>query len=85
MIFSAASALPSDLRMMLDDLVERVEDLREPLEDVDPLLERGELVLEAPRDDLEAEVEEVPEDRLQIEPLGAADLRVLGRHRGTSG
>ena len=44
-----------------DDLVERVEDLLEAFEDVDALLERGELVLEPPGDDLEAEVQEVPE------------------------
>ena len=45
-----------------DDLVERVEDLLEAFEDVDALLERRELVLEAPGDDLEPEVQEVPED-----------------------
>ena len=68
-----------------DDLVERVEDLLEALEDVDALLERRQLVLEPPGDDLEPEVQEVPEDLLEIEPLGPADLRVLGRDRGTSG
>ena len=36
-------------------------------------------------DDLEPEVEEVPEDLLEIEPLGPADLRVLRRDRGRSG
>ena len=40
-------------------------------------LQLVELVLEAPRDDLEAEVEEVLEDLLEVEPLGRADLRVL--------
>ena len=47
-----------------DDLVERVEDHLEALEDVDALLERRQLVLEPPGDDLEPEVEEVPEDLL---------------------
>src|SRR5207244_2281656 len=42
-------------------------------------LERVELVLETTRDDFQTEVEEVPEDRLQIQPLGPADLEVLGR------
>ena len=65
----------------LDDLVERVEDLLEAFEDVDALLELLELVLEAAGDDLQAEVEEVPEHLLEIETLGAADLRVLGRHQ----
>ena len=64
---------------MLDDLVERVEDLLEAFEDVDALPERRQLVLEPPGDDLEPEVQEVPEDLLQIEPLGPADLRVLRR------
>ena len=41
--------------------------------------ERGELVLEPLGDDLEPEVQEVPEDLLEIEPLGPADLGVLGR------
>ncbi len=81
MIFSAASALPSDFRIDPDDLVERVEDRLEAFEDVDALLERGELVLEPARHDLEPEVQEVPEDLLEIEPLGAADLGVLGRNQ----
>ena len=42
-------------------------------------LQRLELVLEPVGHDLEPEVEEVPEDRLQIETLGPADLGVLGR------
>src|SRR6185437_12575351 len=61
-----AVGLPDDF----DDLVERVENGLEALEDVDPLLERRELVLEPLGDDVEAEVEEVPEDRVQIEALG---------------
>ena len=66
----------------LDDLVERVEDRFEALEEVDALLERGQLVLEPPRDDLEPEVEEVPEDLLEVEPLGPADFGILGRESG---
>ncbi len=46
---------------------------------MNPLLQRGELVLEPPGDDVEAKMEEVPEDLLQIEPLGTADLRILRR------
>ena len=64
-----------------DDLVECVEDLLEALEDVDALLQLRELVLEARGHHVQAEVEEVPEDLLQVEPLGAADLGVLGRHQ----
>ena len=79
MIFSAASALPSDLRIDPQDLVERVEDRLEAFEDVDPLLQRRQLVLEPARDHVEAEVQEVPEDLFQIEPLGPADLGILGR------
>ena len=71
--------------MMLDDLVERVEDLLEAFEDVDALLQRRELVLEAPGDDLEAEVQEVPEDLLEVEPLGPADLRRSRSESGRSG
>ena len=44
-----------------DDLVERVEDLLEALEDVDAALELFELVLEPAGDDVEAELEELPE------------------------
>jgi hypothetical protein len=36
-------------------------------------------VLEPPGDDLEPEVQEVPQHRVEIEPLGAADVRRLGR------
>ena len=38
-----------------------------------------ELVFEPARHHLQAEMQEVPEHRLQIQPLGPADLRVLGR------
>src|SRR5262249_39199926 len=61
-----------------DDLVERVEDLLEALEDVDALLEGRQLVLEPRRDDFEPEMQEVPENRFQIQALGSADLGVLG-------
>ena len=40
-----------------------------------------ELVLEAAGHHFEAEVEEVPEHLLEVEPLGPADLGVLGRHQ----
>ena len=68
-----------------DDLVERVEDLLEAFEEVDALLERRELVLEPPGDDLEAEVQEVPEDLLQIEPLRAGRPRGSRSGSGRSG
>ena len=68
-----ALRLPDDLQ----DLVERVEDLLEALEDVDALPERLELVLQPPGHDLQPEVQEVPEHRVQIQPLGPADLGVL--------
>jgi hypothetical protein len=40
-----------------------------------------ELVLETAGDDLQAEVEEVPEHLFEIEALRAADLGVFGRHQ----
>src|SRR5262249_50746816 len=64
--------LPFRLTDDPEDLVKGVEDLLETLQDMEPLLERGEFVLEALGDDVEPEVEEVPEDRVQVEPLGAA-------------
>ena len=64
----------------LEDLVERVEDLLEAFEDVDALLERLELVLQAPGDDVEAEVEEVPEDlRADRAASAGRPRRSLGR------
>ena len=57
-----------------EDLVERVEDLLEPLEDVDAPLQRLQLVFEPRGDDVEPELQEVPEHLVQIEPLGPADL-----------
>src|SRR5262249_26895748 len=61
----------------LDDFVERVEDGLEAFEDVNALFQRGELVLEPFGDDLQAEVQEVPENLLQVETLGPADFRIL--------
>ena len=72
-----ALRLPDDLQ----DLVERVEDLLEALEDVDALLDRRELVFQPLGDDVEPEVQEVPEHRVQVEALRAADFRVLGRNQ----
>ena len=82
MICCAASGLALGLADDAQDLVERVEDLGEAFEQVHAALERAELVLEPPRDDVEPEVQEVPEHRLQIEALRPADLGVLGRDRG---
>ena len=65
----------------LQYLVERVEDLLEALEDVDALGQRGVLVGQPPRHHFQPEMQEVPEDLRQIEALGPADLRVLGRHQ----
>ena len=64
-----------------DDLVERVEHLLEALEEMDALLQLRQLVLEPRGDHVQAEVEKVPEHLLQIEPLGPADLGVLGGHQ----
>src|SRR6476646_1063663 len=62
-----------------DDLVERVVDLGVALEDVDAPVELVEIEAEAPRDDLEAEVEEVAQAALEVEALGAADFRIVRR------
>ena len=74
MIFFAASALPLGGADDLEDRVERVEDGRETFEDVHPLRELFELVFESLRDDVEAEVEEVPEHGAEIRGAGAADV-----------
>ena len=63
------------------DLVERVEDFLEAFEDVDALFERAQLVLEARGDDVEPELQEVPEDLVQVQPLGPSDLGILRRHQ----
>ena len=83
MIFSAASGLAVRLADDLQDLVERVEDGLEAFEDVDARLERLELVLEARAHDLEPEVQELPEDLVQLEPLGLADAAGSRSARGT--
>src|SRR5262249_9734979 len=62
----------------LDGLIEPVEDLDESLEDMDSPQELGEVEAEAPGDDVEPEIEEVPERSLEIEPRRRADLDVLG-------
>src|SRR5215467_2856621 len=77
--FFGGVGLPVRLADDLDDLVERVEDLFEAFEDVEAFLECRQLVLEASGDDLQPEVEEVPEDLLEVEPFRASELRVLGR------
>ena len=64
MIFSAASALPSDLRMMRMISSSASKTFSKPSRMWMRLLQRLELVLEPLGDDLEAEVQEVPEDRL---------------------
>ena len=56
----------------LDRLVEVVEDDREAFEDVDPREQVLELEPQPAGDDLQPEVEEVLEDRLQVEPAGTA-------------
>ena len=82
MSFSAASALPSRLADDPDDLVERVEDLREALEDVDaPLAARPARARARRVTTSQAEVEEVREHRLQVEPLRAR--RPRGSPSGT--
>jgi len=73
--------LPSLFADDLEHLVEGVVDLLEALEDVQALLDLLQVELEAPGDDLEAEIEEVAEDALQIEPLRRPHLRVVGRHQ----
>jgi hypothetical protein len=60
-----AGALADDL----DRAVQRVEDDREPFEDVDPLLQLPQLELEPPPHRGEAEVEEVPEHLLEVQPV----------------
>ncbi len=65
----------------LDDLVERVEDRFEAFEDVDAPLERRKLVFEPAGDHLEPEVQEVPQNLLEIEALRPAHLGVFSRHQ----
>ena len=65
----------------LEDPIERVEDLLEAFEDVDTPGNRRGLVFEAAVHDLHAEVQEVPQHRLQIEAFGPADVLLLGRNQ----
>src|SRR5262249_50563279 len=65
--------LPLRLAHDLEDLVERVEDLLEAVEDVDALLQRVELVFEPLGDNVQPEVQEMPEDLVKIHPLRTAD------------
>ena len=81
MIFSAESALPSDLRMILMISSSASNTFSKPSRMWMRLLQLLELVLQAVGHHFQAEVEEVPEHLLEIEPLGAADLGVLGRHQ----
>ena len=76
MILAAESALPSDLRMIRMISSSASKTFSNP-SNVDALLEGLELVLEPVGHDLEAEMQEVPENRLEIEPLGASDFSVL--------
>ena len=64
----------------LDGLVQGVEDDAEAFQDVDAPLELFQFVLEAALDRLEAEIEEVPQDRLEAQPLWL-QLAVGGRHQ----
>ena len=65
----------------LDGLVEVLEDDRKPLEDVDPLEQDLELVAEAAGHHVHPEVEELLEDRLEIEPAGHGHLGPRGRQQ----
>src|SRR5690606_17580467 len=64
----------------LDDLVEDVENLLEAFENVDASAQCSELVFETPGHDLPAEMQEVPEDGVEIEPFRPAHLGVFGGH-----
>ena len=61
------------------DFVERVEDLGEAFEQMDAAFQRAELVFQPLGDDVEPEVQEVPQHFLQLEAFGLADLGILGR------
>ncbi len=64
-----------------DRLVQVLEDDREAFEDVDPLEQVPQLESQPPGDDLQAEVEELLEDRLQIQAAGNGHLGPLGRQQ----
>ena len=63
----------------LDGLVDGIKDFLEAFEDVDPLLQLRQLVLQPARDDIEAEVQKMMQDRRQINLLRRRHLRVIGR------
>src|SRR5213075_2531632 len=63
----------------LDQVVEDVEGEREAFERVNAPLELAQLVRQALRHDFEPEMQEMPEYLLETEPLGPADLGVVGR------
>ena len=68
-----------------DRLVEVVEDDREAFEDVDAVEQVLELELQPPGDDFQAEVEEVLEDRLQVEAARGRPPRPRRPAAGRSG
>jgi hypothetical protein len=69
----------------LQDLVQRIEDKSKAVEDVDARVQRVQLVLQPARHHFMAEVQEVPEDGLQIEPLGSAHVGIFRRHQAGEG
>ncbi len=77
--FTAASALPSDLRMIRIASSRSVEDDREALQDVDAALELRQLELEPAADGLLAEGQELAQHRRQIDAQRPGDLAVLRR------
>ena len=64
-----------------DRLVQVVEDDREAFEDVDAVEQVLQLEPQPAGDDLEPEVEEMLEDRLQVEPSRDGDLGPFGRQQ----
>ena len=80
MIFSAASALPSDLRMMRMISSSASKTFSNPSRMWMRFCSCCSSCSRRLGDDLEPEVQEVPEHLLQVEPLGPAGLGVLGRH-----
>ena len=78
MICCAASALPSDFRTMRRISSSASKTFSKPSRMWTRVLQRLELVLEPPGHHLQPEVEEVPQHRVQIEPLGPADVGGLG-------
>ena len=79
MIFCGRVRLALGLADDADDLVEDVEDLLEPSRMWIRFSQRGQFVFEPPGHDIQAEVQEVPQDGLEVQPLRPADLRVLRR------